>query len=268
MGQKIAVVFDSAGTLLHMYRIAKTTAGGKFLEDIESTMLVAGSPGRALVVMHAGLEEILSEDNNSTISDFIYQNQIEIDIVCSNGSMSIEETRILVREGNVLMGDLHEVINRVHKRCPDVFYVASGLIVDRELNGISHVLSTGGRLYPGSSNVLSWLRDNGVDAYIASGDSMSNLRRLAKCLAIPLEGVFDIATPEDKENIVKNLKKRYANVVMVGDGMNDILALRAADMGIVTRQQGDKRPDILLNAADKIIDDITEVIDLVSPFLR
>jgi Cu+-exporting ATPase len=55
---------------------------------------------------------------------------------------------------------------------------------------------------------------------------------------------------------------------MVGDGMNDILALRAADMGIVTRQQGDKRPDILLNAADKIIDDITEVIDLVSPFLR
>ena len=264
----MAVVFDSAGTLLHMYRIAKSTADGEILEDIETTMLVAGYPGRALVVMHTDSEEIFCEDGYATIADFISQNKIEIDIVCGNGNISIEETRAIVEGSSVPMNDLREVICRVRKKCPNIFYVAAGLIVDKDFGDISHVISTGGRLYYRSRDVLSWLKINGVDAYIASGDSMRNLRRLAKCLEIPLEGVFDIATPEDKENIVKDLKKQYSHVIMVGDGLNDILALRAADFGVVTRQQGDKRPDVLLNAADKVIDDIVEVIDIVSPLLK
>ncbi len=264
----MAVVFDSAGTLLNMYRIAKSTAGGKIHEDIETTMLVAGYPSRALVVMHTDSEEMFYEDENGTIADFISRNKIELDIVCGNGNISIEETRSLVEGSSVPMSDLREVIYRVRKRCPNIFYVAAGLIVDRDLGDISHVLSTGGRLYSSSRDVLSWLKENGVDAFIASGDSMRNLKRLAKCLEIPLEGVFDIATPEDKERIVKDFKKQYSHVIMVGDGLNDILALRAADLGVVTRQQGDKRPDVLVNAADKVIDDIVEVIDIVSPLIE
>ncbi|MBP2030638.1 Cu+-exporting ATPase [Methanohalophilus levihalophilus] len=267
MEKKVAVVFDSAGTLLNMYRIAKSTADGELLEDIETTMLVAGYPGRALVVMHTDSEEIFNGSGDATIADFISGNEIEIDIVCGNGNLTIEQTRDLVENSNVPLSDLREVICRIRKRCPNIFYLAAGLIVDKDLGGISHVLSTGGRLYPKSREVLSWLKENGVDAYIASGDSMRNLRRLAKCLEIPLEGVFDIATPEDKERIVKDLQKQYANVVMVGDGLNDILALRAADVGVATRQQGDRRPDVLLEAADRVIDDIAEVIDIVLPLM-
>lgn len=263
----MAVVFDSAGTLLNMYRIAKSTADGQILEDIETTMLVAGYPGRALIVMHTDSEEIFTGSGEVTIADFISSNKIEIDIVCGNGNFTIEQTRTLVENSNIPMSDLREVICRVRKRCPNIFYVAAGLIVDKDLGDISHVLSTGGRLYPCSRDVLSWLKENGVDAYIASGDSMRNLKRLAKCLEIPLEGVFDIATPEDKENIVRGLQKQYSSVVMVGDGLNDILALRAADVGVVTRQQGDNRPDVLLNAADRVIDDIAEVIDIVLPLM-
>ncbi|WP_191985827.1 hypothetical protein [Methanohalophilus profundi] len=59
MENKLAVVFDSAGTLLHMYRVARDMSNGMMLEDIESTMLVAGRKGRALVVLHADMEMIL-----------------------------------------------------------------------------------------------------------------------------------------------------------------------------------------------------------------
>ena len=44
---------------------------------------------------------------------------------------------------------------------------------------------------------------------------------------------------------------------MVGDGLNDILALRAADVGVMTIQQGDVRPNKLKDAADIVIKDIS-----------
>jgi len=66
-----------------------------------------------------------------------------------------------------------------------------------------------------------------------------------------------------KEKIVLELKSKYEKVVMVGDGINDILAFRAADVGVMTTQQGDKRPKELREAADVIIDNIIKVVDVV-----
>ena len=45
--------------------------------------------------------------------------------------------------------------------------------------------------------------------------------------------------------------------------INDILAFKAADLGIMTVQQGDKRPEMLRKAADVILDDIIKVVDVV-----
>jgi hypothetical protein len=41
MVKRIAVVFDSAGTLLRMYRVAKEASTGTLLENIESTAIVS-----------------------------------------------------------------------------------------------------------------------------------------------------------------------------------------------------------------------------------
>jgi Cu+-exporting ATPase len=66
-----------------------------------------------------------------------------------------------------------------------------------------------------------------------------------------------------KEKVVLELKSKYEKVIMVGDGINDILALRAADIGIMTIQQGDERPEELREAADVVLDDIIKVVDVV-----
>ncbi|HPS90219.1 MAG TPA: HAD family hydrolase, partial [Methanosarcina vacuolata] len=63
--------------------------------------------------------------------------------------------------------------------------------------------------------------------------------------------------------VVLELKQKYDKVIMVGDGINDILAFRAADLGVMTTQQGDKRPKELREAADVVIDDIIKVVDVV-----
>jgi len=50
---------------------------------------------------------------------------------------------------------------------------------------------------------------------------------------------------------------------MVGDGLNDLYALRAADTGVLTVQQ-DTRPALKLReAADETISDIQELPDIV-----
>jgi P-type E1-E2 ATPase len=81
-----------------------------------------------------------------------------------------------------------------------------------------------------------------VDTYIASGDGVFVLTKLAEFINIPQKKVFALSNTFMKENLVLELKRKYEKVVMVGDGINDILALRAADVGIMTTQQGDQIP--------------------------
>ena len=101
-----------------------------------------------------------------------------------------------------------------------------------------------------------------VDTYIASGDSLFALTQLAEFINIPKERVFAFSTPDEGKNSTWT-KRKYEKVIMVGDGINDILAFRAADVGIMTTQQGDKRPEELRKSADVVIDNIIKVIDIV-----
>jgi soluble P-type ATPase len=266
MPGRIAVVFDSAGTLLNMYRVAKELSTGQLLKDIESTAIVAKKPGRALVVLHAAPETILNCNPGMSLVKFINDYEISIDISCSSSPFTVDNVFEIIKKSNVEFSNVHEVIHEVLARCPDVYYLAAGIIVDSNDDSILYVLSTGGRVYTNTIETVRSLKERGVDTYIASGDSMRNLKQLASCVNIPVEKVFDIATTSEKESIVQNLKKIYDTVVMVGDGMNDILALKAADVGVMTMQQGDIRPEKLKNAADMVIKDIIEVVDIIDTF--
>ena len=92
-------------------------------------------------------------------------------------------------------------------------------------------------------------RDAGVEIKLISGDDPATVEAVAKKAGIPVKGaadmtlageisektaedntVFGRVTPEKKCEILKKLRKKHV-VAMVGDGVNDVLALHEADVG-------------------------------------
>jgi soluble P-type ATPase len=78
-----------------------------------------------------------------------------------------------------------------------------------------------------------------------------------------LDHIYPVSSPGRKRNIVAELKQSYGTVVMVGDGLNDLHALKAADLGVLTVQQDSHPLPCLFQAADTVIGDIQEIPQLL-----
>ncbi len=261
---KIAVVFDSAGTLLRMYRVAKNVHTGEYLDEVVTTELVGRKTYCALLVMQVDSNKLVNCPPGMLISDFIRKYNIDIEVGCSRAHVD-KDTAIAVVENDAeaKMSDLQDVMASVKRRCKNIFYMGVGLVIDVDSKNIPYVICTGGKIYSNTPYVIKTLNERNIGVFIASGDSMRNLSPLAKNVCVPQSCVFEISTPKKKEEIVKKLKQQYDKVIMVGDGINDVLAMRAADLGVLSIQQTGKCPKLLCEEADVVIRDIKEIVGVI-----
>ncbi|MGB5099342.1 MAG: HAD family hydrolase [Methanothrix sp.] len=257
MCKELAVVMDVAGTMLRMYRVAKDIEKGVILVNVVTWKLIMEKKGRVLVVPQVDLDLIFSSRPDDTLGTLIDGREQLLEISCASSPISKAEAVRILGGSQAKIRDLWEVYREVLVRCPGNYHTA-GMIVDVDLQEVVYALSTGGSPFPGLKDVLLDLKNQGADVYVASGDSMRSLAYL-KELGIDLSRVYPVSGPRRKKDIIVDLKSQYRQVVMVGDGLNDIYALRAADLSILTVQQ-DTSPTLKLrNAADKIIMDIKEL---------
>jgi soluble P-type ATPase len=265
---KTAVVFDSAGTLLHMYRAAKDLKDGSIYYDIVTTDLAGTNPNFAIVILHIEPEQLMQMEGSYPVHRFIEEFQIEIDISCSNKSLNMDKAHsIISSDPLVLVSDLQEVLEAVLDRCDNMRYLGVGLMVDVAESCIPYTLSTGGSLYPEAGDVVSQLEALGVDIFIASGDKQEDVEMVSRSIGVKKEHTFGLSTPERKCRIIRELKLSYEKVVMVGDAINDIMAFREADFAVLTVQQRNSRPERLCRESDAVIDHITQIVPLVRDIL-
>ena len=254
-----AVVFDCAGTLLEKHRVAKDIDQGTLLHQIVSLSFIGTRLDYVLAVFQLDVpKDLEGVPTDLSIADFLHIYHVDLVVVCSN--VPVAETTVLravARDTKSRVKDLVDVVDEVSKSCSASYFTGAAAIVDIEQGHIPYVLATCGELFESARPVIDELKRIGGDIYVASGDAKNTLYALADRIDIPHEDVRDIATPSAKEQLVYELKEQYRYVVMVGDGINDIPALRAADLGVLTVQQKEERPATLYEAADLVIKDLT-----------
>ena len=104
-----------------------------------------------------------------------------------------------------------------------------------------------------AKETIEKLKAVGITPLLLTGDHEGAARAIAESVGI--NEVRADLLPEDKMNIVKEWKSRSRQICMIGDGVNDALALRSANAGIA---MGGIGSDIAIESADAVLvsDDI------------
>ncbi len=110
-----------------------------------------------------------------------------------------------------------------------------------------------------SLTAVKGLKEMGITPVLVTGDNEKSAKYVAKRLGI--EEVYYEVRPEDKVNIVRHFQSQGRKVLMVGDGINDAPALKAADIA-VTVSHGS---DLAIENSDAVIlkGGLSVIIDLV-----
>lgn len=110
-----------------------------------------------------------------------------------------------------------------------------------------------------AASTLKYLRNEGVDIKIISGDNEKVITRIAKRLGfdnikcidmsknntnmnqqlVENYNIFCRVSPSQKKNLIKALKDNGHTVAMTGDGVNDVLSLKEADCSIAMASGSD-----------------------------
>jgi Cu+-exporting ATPase len=266
----VAVVFDSAGTLLNTYRVAKDIRNQKLLPGIETTTLTFSSTDRVLIVLPVHSKDLMAAPGDALLSDYLIRHDIGFGISCTRKITTSEEIGdVLYADERARVGDLQECIRNVWTVCKaeSVVTLNSGAIIDMAQRAIEFAITAGGWPFDGAKEAITALHRMGVPTFIASGDRVTKLERMADHLGIPRDRVYGVATPTVKAQIVSDLRQEYDQVLMVGDGINDLCALRNADIAILTVQQPGDRPEELYTEADYVVKNVGEVVTIVQDLI-
>ncbi len=185
----VAVVFDSAGTLLRTYRVARDILNDEMLTEVETTTITFGSDARVLVVLHLHSRDVMEAPEEQCLSRFFLEQSVGFGgVACSRRVIPAEEVgNLLYNDERARIGDLQACIRQVWSCCKreSIVTMNSGVILNMDIPGIEFTVTTGGRPFEGAKETITELHRMGVPAYIASGDRVAKLERMGDYLGIP-----------------------------------------------------------------------------------
>lgn len=107
-----------------------------------------------------------------------------------------------------------------------------------------------------AKKVISYIKSQKINPVILTGDNKNSAQNIASIVGI--DDIHPSLLPEDKMNIIKNLEDSKSPTCMIGDGVNDALALKYSSVGI---SMGAIGSDIAIEASDIALasDDIKNI---------
>lgn len=84
---------------------------------------------------------------------------------------------------------------------------------------------------PEVRNMISGLRKRGIrNICLVSGDRQQQTKKMAEKFG--MDGYFHDVLPENKASVVEQFQREGRSVCFVGDGINDTIAMRQADVSV------------------------------------
>jgi cation-transporting P-type ATPase A/B/Cu+-exporting ATPase len=118
---------------------------------------------------------------------------------------------------------------------------------------VSGALAVADTVRPSAAAAVAQLRAMGLTPVLLTGDAPAAARHVAA--AVGIDEVHAGALPEQKVQLVRELRAGGRTVAMVGDGINDAAALATADLGVAVGSG----TDVAVESADLVLvrDDLT-----------
>lgn len=121
------------------------------------------------------------------------------------------------------------------------------IVLAADQHGIAGMIALKDKVRSESATMVKALKKRGIEPIMLTGDSEQTAKAIAE--EVGIETYFANCLPEDKVIHMKELKKKYATVGMIGDGINDAPALAVSDVGIAMGQG----TDVALETADVVL---------------
>lgn len=98
-----------------------------------------------------------------------------------------------------------------------------------------------------AAKAIHKLKKHGIKTYMITGDNETTARAIAEETGV--DGYLAECLPDEKVTHLKDFRKQFGNIAMIGDGINDAPALATANVGI-SMGEG---TDVALETADVVL---------------
>ena len=149
-----------------------------------------------------------------------------LSVKIENQLIRVGSDRFMAVEGLVIPVELQDVQAQCHQNGYSLVYVA----INNQVEGAIELHAT---IRSEAKQVIRTLQELNLKVYIISGDNEKPTQQLAHELGI--EHYFAEILPKNKADIIDQLQQEGRVVCFVGDGINDAIALKQANVSVSLR---------------------------------
>lgn len=192
--------------------------------------------GKAVLTRYAADEGVLSQIDNFRM-------------FAGKGVIAEISGHSIVAGKPELLDELNIILSEEVKVTAEQYYAVGATVIYTAIDGIpAGFLALADVLRPDAPRTVSRLKEAGVSPVLLTGDNEAAANEIAGKVGI--ENVRSNLLPEDKMRIIREYRERNELICMVGDGVNDALALSSACAGIA---MGGVGSDIAVETADAVL---------------
>jgi Cu2+-exporting ATPase len=222
------VVFDKTGTLtIDQPHVRKIYSFDKYSE--EELLAIAASVERRQAHPIAKAIQQAAKDRKLKlfeISDAHYEFGHGLQVKLNDRIILVGSDRFMTMKNIVLTEKVIEIQKQAQKDGHSIIIVT----IDNQIAGAIELHAT---VRPEIKDIVKSLKAFGKETYIISGDQEEPTRKLAEDLNI--DHYYANTLPANKAKLIDELQKQGRNVCFIGDGINDSIALKQANVSVSLR---------------------------------